>query len=114
MAATKSAVSIMAAITTTQNSSQIDCSTDYAQEVYASITQVGTANTSAAQFLIAWSPDGSTFYNGPIYTAGVNAATYYWTLAVPVTAVKVMINFTAQNGGTSSTITAQLGQIVGI
>jgi len=114
MAATKTSTSILSAVTTTQTSPVVDCSTDYAQEVYVSIAQVGTATTPAS-FDVQWSPDGgTTYYTSATYSAGTAAATYYWVVSVPVTATKLKVDFTAQAGGTSSTCTAQLGQVTGI
>ena len=89
------------------------CSTDYLQEVYVSLVQVGSA-TTAATFIVQASPDGSTYYSGPTYTAPTTAGTYNWTIAVPVTAEDVQIVYTAQAGGTSSTLAAQLGQVTGV
>ncbi len=91
----------------------IACSSDYVQEVYVSIVQVSTA-TTAATFTVQWSPDGSTYYSGQTYTAPTAAATTNWVVAVPVTAEDVQIVYTAQSGGTSSTLTAQLGQVTGV
>jgi hypothetical protein len=116
MAASKSASTFTWASgssTSSGTTNPISCSTDYIQEVYVSIVQVGTA-TTAASFSLQWSPDGSTYYAGQTFTAGTAAATYTWTIAVPVTAEDVQIVYTAQSGGTSSTLTAQLGQLTGV
>ncbi len=114
MAATKANTTLLSAVTTTQTSSAADISTVYAADVYVSIIEVGTAAT-AASFIIQWSEDGgTTYYNSPVYSAGLAAATYYWTIAVPATADHVKIAFTAEAGGTSSTCTAQLGKITGV
>ena len=99
--------------TASGTTSPISCSADYLQEVYVSIVQVGTA-TSGASFAVQSAPDGSTYYSSQTYTAGTSAATYTWVIAVPVTAESVQIVYTAQSGGTSSTLTAQLGQITGV
>jgi hypothetical protein len=116
MAATKSASSFTWASgssTASGTTNPISCSTDYVQEVYVSIVQVGTAST-AANFYVQWSPDGSTYYSGQTYTAPTSAATTNWVIAVPVTAEDVQIVYAAQSGGTSSTLTAQLGQVTGV
>lgn|SRR5487761_1635513 len=117
MAASKSSSSFTWASgssTTSGTTNPIDCSTDYAQQVYLSIAQVGTATTGAS-FIVQWSPDGgTTWYSSPAFTAGLTAATYYWTIDIPVTATKVQIVYTVQSGGTSSTLVAQLGQVTGI
>lgn len=114
MAATKSSTTLLSAVTTTTTSSAADCSGDYAQQVYVSIAVVGSPS-GAATFSLQWSPDGgTTYYSGPTYSADVTATIDYWVIDVPVTATKVKIVFTAQTGGTSSTCTAQLGQVTGI
>jgi hypothetical protein len=116
MAATKSSATFTWAsgsATASGTTSPISCSADYLQEVYVSIVQVGTA-TSGASFAVQSAPDGSTYYSSQTYTAGTSAATYTWVIAVPVTAESVQIVYTAQSGGTSSTLTAQLGQITGV
>jgi hypothetical protein len=116
MAATKSASSFTWAsgsATASGTTNPINCATDYVQEVYVSIVQVGTA-TTAANFYLQWSPDGSTYYSGQTYTAGTAPTTYAWVIAVPVTAEDVQIVYAAQAGGTSSTLTAQLGQVTAV
>ncbi|MGO9466385.1 MAG: hypothetical protein ACLQIB_11570 [Isosphaeraceae bacterium] len=116
MAATKSSSSFTWAsgsATASGTTNPISCSTDYVQELYVSIVQVGSAST-AATFTPQWSPDGTTYYSGQTYTAPLTAVTTNWTIAVPVTAEDVQIVYTAQSGGTSSTLTAQLGQVTGV
>jgi len=116
VAATKSATAFTWAsgsATTSGTTNPISCSTDYIQEVYLQIVQVGTA-TTAATFTIQSSPDGSTYFSGQTYTAPTAAGTYTWNLAVPASAQDVQIVYTAQSGGTSSTLTAQLGQVTGV
>lgn len=114
MAVSKSNISILGAVTTTQTSSTIDLSDAYMADVYVNIVQVGTA-TTAASFQINVSPDGgTTYYNGPVYTAGTTASTYSWQIAVPSDATKLQLAFITQAGGTSSTITAQLSKITGV
>jgi hypothetical protein len=117
MAASKSATAFTWASgssTSSGTTNPIDCSTDYAQQVYVSVAVVGSPSAGAA-FYIAASPDGgTTYYSLPTYTASTTAGTYYWVIDVPVTATKVEIVYTAQTGGTSSTLVAQLGQVTGI
>lgn len=114
MAITKSPASVLSAVTSTGSSSAVDCSGNYAQELLVSITVVGTATTGAS-FIIQSSPDGgTTYYNSVSYVAGLSAGTYYWILQVPVTANKIIVAYTQQSGGTSSTITAQLGQVTAV
>jgi hypothetical protein len=116
MAASKSSTTFTWAsgsATASGTTNPISCSADYVQEVYVSIVQVGTA-TTAATFTVQWSPDGSTYFSGQTYTAPLGAATTAWVIAVPVTAQDVQIVYTAQSGGTSSSLTAQLGQVTGV
>lgn len=98
--------------TSSGTTNSISCSGDYVQQVYVSIVVVGTP-TAAASFVVQWSPDGSTFYGSPAYATSLAAGTYPWTIDLPSTAQAVQIVYTAQTGGTSSTLTAQLGQLSG-
>jgi len=91
----------------------MSCVADYVQEVYATIVQVGAAS-SPASFAVQWSPDGATYFAGESYAAPLADSTSSWIVSVPGTAEDVRIVYTAQSGGTSSTITAQLGQVIGI
>jgi hypothetical protein len=114
MAMTKANATLLNAVTTTQTSSAQDISGDYADDLYVSIAVVGTA-TAGATFQVQWSEDGgTTYYNSPVYTAGLTAATYYWVVSIPATATHVKVVFTQQTGGTSSTCTAQLGRVTAI
>lgn len=114
MAITKTNTTLLNAVTTTQTSSAQDTSGDYADDLYVSITQVGTA-TTAASFYLQWSDDaGATYHVSATYAAGLTAATYEWVVSVPVTATNVKVTFTAQAGGTSSTCTAQLGRVTAV
>ncbi len=114
MALTKASASVLSAVTTTQTSSAIDVSASYATTIYVSIVVVGTATTGAI-FQPQFSPDsGTTYYNGPAYSAGLAAATYQWEVNVPSDATHLKVAFTQQSGGTSSTCTVQIGKITGI
>jgi hypothetical protein len=114
MAITKSNTTHLSAVTTTQTSTATDISGDYADDMYVSIAVVGTASAGAT-FQLQWSEDGgTTYYNSPVYTAGLTATTYYWVVSIPATANRVKIVFTAQTGGTSSTCTAQLGRVTAV
>jgi hypothetical protein len=99
--------------TSSGTTNSISTSSDYAQQVFVSIVQVGTA-TTAASFTVQCSPDGSTYYNLTTLTAGVSAATYNWIVDIPVTAESVQIVYSAESGGTSSTLTGQLGQVTSV
>jgi hypothetical protein len=116
MAATKSPSTFTWAsgsATASGTTNPISCATDYFQQIYVQIVQVGTA-TSAATFTPQSSPDGSTYFSTQTYTAPTATGTYTWVIDVPVTAEGVQIVYTAQSGGTSSTLTAQLGQLTGL
>lgn len=114
MPLTKTSSAILTGQTTTTTSSAIDVSSSYISDVYVSATQVGTA-TSAASFQVLFSPDsGTTWYSGQLFTAGLNAGTYYWIINVPNDATHIKIAYTQQSGGSSSTLTAQVGMITGL
>lgn len=114
MAITKSTLSVLSAVTSTQTSSAVSLTDSYAADLYVSIAQVGTAST-AATFQPQYSPDGgTTYYPGATYTAGTAASTYYWVVAIPADATHVKVAFTQQSGGTSSTCTAQVSKITSL
>ncbi len=119
MAITKSTTAVSAgtwqsgSVTASGTSLAVATSSDYADCVYITIVQVGTAST-AATFNVQQSPDGSTFYAGATFTAGLAAATYTWQIALDPTCEKVQVAWTTQSGGTSSTITIQLGQVTAV
>lgn len=119
MAATKVATALTWAsgsATASGTTNSISTSTAYAESVYVKVVVVGTPTTSFS-FQIAQSPDGSTFYPGPIFTAPLVAGTYYYgppqlSLAPDCEAVEII--YVAQVAGTSSTLTAQLGTLTGL
>lgn len=114
MAIAKTAVSVLSGATTTQTSLDIAIDDCYVAELAVKIDQVGTA-TAAATFQVQTSPDGSTWYNGPVYSAGLAAGSYPWpVIAVSPGSRKVRVAFTAQSGGTSSTINVQLAKITSL
>jgi hypothetical protein len=111
MAATRTRTNLHNAATSTATSSNIDCSTDYAREVYVKIVQVGTAST-AASFRFDYSTDGTNYtFSSPTYSAGTAAATYNWVVSLPVGFVKFNMVYTQQSGGTSSTATADVMEV---
>ncbi len=99
--------------TTSGTTNAVTVSTDYSQDAAIAIVQVGTA-TTAASFQVQYSFDGSTYYTLITITAPTTAGTYYWTISLPVTAAYVEIVYGAQSGGTSSTLTGQVGDVSGI
>ncbi len=116
MAATKSNQTLLAAVTATTTSASVSTAGDYADTVFGTITQTGTA-TTAASIQVYESPGGSAnFYGAPTkqFTAGLAAGTYPFEIAVDPTAGSVKVTYTQQIGGTSSACTAELGQVTGI
>ena len=96
------------AVTTTQNSSQVDCSTAQFVGVDAYIVQNGTA-TTAATITVQWSNDaGTTWVSGPTYMAGLPGVptTYGFQVSAPPSANLYRVAFVQQAGGTSSTCSA--------
>jgi hypothetical protein len=87
----------------------------YAKTIYGQIVVVGTA-TTAATIQVQESPDGSTYYSIPtkVYTAGLAAGTYPFQIPCDPTCASVQVVYTAQSGGTSSTLTMQLGEVTGV
>lgn len=79
--------------------------------VTATIVQVGAA-TTAATFSVEVSVDvGSTYRALTAITAPTAAGTYDWTIGIPDATTHVRIDYTAQSGGTSSTMDAQIGWV---
>ena len=114
MALTKTYAALLTGVTTTQNSSASTApNVCYAACVYAKLVVVGTPTVSAA-FYVGQSPDQSTYYNSATYSAPLAAATYYWTIPLDPTCESIIIYFTQATGGTSSTFTAQLGEVTGV
>lgn len=92
--------------TTSGTSNAVDVSASYAGEVDAQIVVVGTA-TANAQFTVEFSADATNFRSsvGP-FLAGLTAATYKIPpIPYPPGTSAVRIVYTAQTGGTSSTLT---------
>ena len=99
--------------TTSGTTNAINTAALYAASVYAFITQVGTATTPAA-FTIQQSPEGVNYFPGPTYTAGTAAGNYSWIIALDPTCTSVKIVYTSQAGGTSSTLSPELGEVTGV
>lgn len=102
--------------TSSGTTNPISVTGDYAQQVYVGIVQTGTATTPAS-FTVQVSPDGgTTWYNLTTLTAGTVGSTtpYQWIIDVPITAESVQVVYSSQAGGTSSSLTAQLGQVTAV
>lgn len=114
MALTKAATTLASGVTTTSTTPAQDCSNAYAADVGVKIVQVGSA-TSAASFKVEVSFDGGTdYYTHAEASAGLAAATYTWTIALPPSATHVRIAFVTQSGGSSSTLDAELGEVTAV
>lgn len=95
--------------TASGTSTSVDISGSYASEVDVQIVQVGTAGTIAS-FFVEFSADNVNFRStiGP-FNAGNAASTYkFGPIICPAGQSYVRIVYTAQTGGTSSTITADV------
>lgn len=115
MALTKSFTSIFSAVTATTTSAAIAVTTSYASEVYVNIVVVG-APTVGASFSIQCSADTSTYPSviGP-FSAGIVALTYNFPpIVIPPGTSDIKIAYTAQTGGTSSTINAQVSLVTSL
>ena len=116
MAATKSSTTATWAsgsATASGTTNTISTATYYAASWYVKLVVVGTPTVSAT-FIVQQSPDGTTLYNGPTYSAPLAAGTYYWEIALDPTCELTDLVYTQQTSGTSSTLTAQLGYVSGV
>lgn len=112
MAITKANTSLLSAVVTTQTSSAVSTTGDYADAVYVSAVVTGSP-AAAATFAINQSPDGSTYYSQATYTVSTTNGTYNWIIALDPTCEKVTVTFTAGTAGDCS-FTAQLGQVTAV
>lgn len=119
MAATKASAAFTWAsgsATASGTTNAISTATHYADAVYVKVVVVGTP-TASFTFVVQQSPDGSTYYSGQTYSAPLAAGTYYFGppfLSLDPSCQSVQIVYTAQSGGTSSTLTAQIGELTGL
>lgn len=91
----------------------ISTSAYYSAAVYVKVVVVGTP-TGSFNFTIQQSPDGTNFYSGQTFSAPLAAGTYYYGppfLTLDPSTESVQIVYTAQSGGTSSTLTAQISYV---
>lgn len=116
MAATKGYASFTWAsgsATASGTTNTIDVSTYDVPAVYVKVVVAGTPTTSFS-FTVQQSPDATNFYSGLTFSAPLVAGTYYFDPSVipinPATST-IQIVYTAQSGGTSSTLTAQVGYV---
>lgn len=111
MALTKGGVSHVSGQTTSTTTTATDLSLVHFPYIGVSIVQVGTATTPAT-FRVQSSPDGGANYydeTGDI-AAGTVAGTYTWAVDVKYSANRVRIVYVQQSGGTSSTLSAVVGE----
>lgn len=114
LALTKTDTSHVSGQTTSTTTTATDISNAYRASIYISIVQVGAA-TTAATVQIEVSTDGTNYFDyGGVLTAGTAAATYEWVVQLPDDAQNVRLVFTQQSGGTSSTLSARVGEVTGI
>lgn len=95
--------------TTSGTTNPIDVSAVDEATISISIAVVGSP-TAGASFQAQYSYDGTSYYTIRSATAPTAAGTYYWTIAMPLSAADVQVVYTAQTGGTSSTIAIQVGK----
>lgn len=101
--------------TASGTTNSVDVSASYSGEVYPQIVVVGTA-TTAASFTVEFSADGTNFRSavGP-FSAGLAAATYkFGPVTYPPGCEGARIVYTAQAGGTSSTLTADVTKVTAL
>lgn len=95
------------------NSDAMDVADGYEKDLGVKVVQVGAATTGAV-VVVKQSPDGTNWYTVTTIRVPKAAGTYTWTVLVPRTADDVRLDFTAQVGGTSSTLSAVLGKMTQI
>jgi hypothetical protein len=103
--------------TATGVTNAVDLSAAYVKAVYVKIAVSGSP-TVGASFTVDLSADAGTTYLsrlGP-FTAGlVDATTYYFgPIAIEPACSSVKVNYTAQTGGTSSTITLHVSRMTAL
>jgi hypothetical protein len=119
MAATKTYTAMTWAsgsATATGVTNAVDVSACYAQAVYAQVVVVGTA-TTAASFTVQLSADAGSNYLAVIgpFSAGTTAATYnFGPIPLEPACSSVKVSYTAQSGGTSSTITLHVSRMTAL
>lgn len=92
----------------------VNTATDPYDALWGQVVVVGTP-TVGASIQVQESVDGSTWWASPVkqWTASTLAAGTYVFGPIPIdpTASLVEVVYTAQTGGSSSTVTMQLGQV---
>jgi hypothetical protein len=95
----------------------INTATDPYDVLWGQVVVVGTP-TAGASIQVQESVDGSTWWSSPAkqWTAGTLAAGTYQFGPIPIDPASnlVQVVYTAQSGGSSSTLTMQLGQVTQI
>ncbi len=103
--------------TSSGTTNTVNTATDPYDALWGQVVVVGTPTTGAL-IQLQESVDGSTFWSGPTksWQAGTLAAGTYQFGPIPVDPATVLVQvvYTAQVGGTSSTLTMQLGQVTQI
>ena len=95
----------------------ISTATDCGTMLWGQVVVVGTP-TGGALIQVQESVDGTTWWSSPVktWTASILVAGTYQFGPIPIDPATsdVQVVYTAQTGGTSSTLTMQLGQVTQI
>jgi len=95
----------------------VSTATDFYDALWGQVVVAGTP-TAAASIQVQETVDGTTYWSSPVktWTASVLVAGTYQFGPIPIDPATsdVQVVYTAQTGGTSSTLTMQLGQITQI
>lgn len=111
MALTKSSASHLSGQTsTTATPTGTSIADAYRASAYIEIVVVGTATTGALVY-VEVSVDNTDWYRLAELQAGLAAGTYEWVVQLPDDAQYVRTPYTAQSGGTSSTLDVQIGKV---
>ncbi len=120
MAITKANTAISAgtwqsgSVTASGTSLAVATTGDYADCLYVSIANSSSAPSVGATFYVQQSPDGSAWYSGPTFTAGLTEPyTYAWQIPLDPTCEKVQVVWATGTGGVQ-TIAIQLGQVTAV
>lgn len=114
MAVAKAPTTIASGVTAsgTYPGTPVNTSTHNGDTYYGTITVVGTPSVGAS-IQVQESVDSTIFYSPPtsVFTAPTVAGVYPFKIAVDPAAAASQLVFSAQTGGTSSTLNSQLGSI---
>ena len=115
MASTKDKAAITQ-VTATGNSTDIDTSDDYNQDIFIKhVNGTGTI-TAGAQIDIRVRPNGSSqwYVLGSLYGNTTASSAQTWVVPLPQTAAEVDLDYTAPTGSTGHTLDAEVGRMTAI